>query len=221
MLIASTILTMVAYSSCQDTVVVKNDTIQEIVVTAQSPRQRFESVQVGAEQLQMKELKATPALFGENDIMRSIQLLAGVKSESEASSSFQVRGGTSAQNAVLYDDAPVFNVGHLAGLFSAFNDEALAGATLYKGLIPSKYGGASSAVLDITPKTGSRQGWHGAATIGLLAAKAAIEGPFGGNKGSVFLSARRSYLDLFMKMIPDFKDNTLNFYDINAKIDYK
>ena len=203
-----------------DTVVMRNDTIREVVVTAQSPRQRVEAVQVGAEQLQLKELTTTPAMFGENDIMRSIQLLAGVKSESEASSSFQVRGGTSAQNAVLYDDAPVYNVGHLAGLFSAFNDASLAAATLYKGMIPATFGGASSAVLDITAKTGRRDAWHGGGTIGLLSAKADIDGPIAGGKGSLFLAARRSYIDLFMKLIPDFKDNTLNFYDVNAKLDY-
>lgn len=218
--ITSTILAMVAYCNCQDTIVVKNDTIQEIVVTAQSPRQRVEAIQVGAEQLQLNELGSTPPLFGENDIMRSIQLLAGVKSESEASSSFQVRGGTSAQNSVLYDDAPVYNVGHLAGLFSAFNDAALSSATLYKGMIPSTFGGASSAILDITAKSGGRDRWYGGGTIGLLAAKASAEGPFAKGKGSVFVAARRSYLDLFMKMIPDFKNNTLNFYDINAKVDY-
>lgn len=207
--------------SYNDSTIVKNDTIREVVITAQSPRQQFESVLVGAEQLQLKDLNATPALFGENDIMRSIQLLAGVKSESEASSNFQVRGGTSAQNAVLYDDAPVFNVGHLGGLFSAFNDEALAMATLYKGLFPARYGGATSAVLDITPKVGNKYGWHGSATIGLLAAKASIEGPFAKDKGTLFVAARRSYIDLFMKMIPDFRDNILFFYDINAKLDYK
>lgn len=203
-----------------DTVVTRNDTIREIVVTAQSPRQRVSDVQVGAEQLELDDLKITPALFGENDIMRSIQLLAGVKSESEASSSFQVRGGTSVQNQVLYDDAPVYNVGHLAGLFSAFNDASLSAATLYKGMIPAAFGGASSAVLDVNAKSGNRDAWHGGGTIGLLAAKASIDGPFDGGRGSVLVAARRSYLDLFMKLIPDFKDNTLNFHDINAKVDY-
>lgn len=203
-----------------DTVVTRNDTIREIVVTAQSPRQRVSDVQVGAEQLELDDLKITPALFGENDIMRSIQLLAGVKSESEASSSFQVRGGTSVQNQVLYDDAPVYNVGHLAGLFSAFNDASLSAATLYKGMIPAAFGGASSAVLDVNAKSGNRDAWHGGGTIGLLAAKASIDGPFDGGRGSVLVAARRSYLDLFMKLIPDFKDNILNFHDINAKVDY-
>ena len=129
---------------------VKGEQLQEVIVNANNAQRRLGAVQIGAEQIQVKELTNKPVLFGEADIMRSIQLLPGVKSESDASSSFQVRGGTSAQNTILYDEAPVYNIGHLAGLFSAFNDEALATATLYKGLIPAQYGGASSAVFDIT-----------------------------------------------------------------------
>ena len=116
---------------------IRTEQIEEVVVTSNSARQRVQNVQAGAVQLQLKDLTATPSLFGENDVMRAIQLLPGVKSESDASSSFQVRGGTAAQNLILYDNAPVYNVGHLAGLFSAFNDDALGSATLYKGLLPA------------------------------------------------------------------------------------
>ena len=116
---------------------IRTERIDEVIVTSNSARQRLQSVQAGAEQLQLKELTTAPQLFGETDIMRSIQLLPGIKAESDASSSFQVRGGTSAQNMVLFDNCPVYNVGHLAGLFSAFNNDALAGATLYKGLLPA------------------------------------------------------------------------------------
>ena len=119
--------------------------LDEVVVTHSSARQRLQSLQVGAEQLQLKELTAAPSLLGEGDVIRSLQMLPGVKAENEASSSFQVRGGTSAQNVILYDQAPVYNVGHLAGLLSAFNDDALGSATLYKGLLPAQFGGASSA----------------------------------------------------------------------------
>ena len=160
-----------------DTSTVKGEQLEEVIVNANNAQRRLGSVQIGAEQIQVKELTSKPVLFGEADIMRSVQLLPGVKAESDASSSFQVRGGTSAQNTILYDEAPVYNIGHLAGLFSAFNDEALATATLYKGLIPAQFGGASSAVFDIATRTGNRQQWHGSATIGLLAAKASVEGP--------------------------------------------
>ena len=152
----------------QDTTKIKEQQLEEVIINANTAQRRINSVQIGAEQIQVKELTSMPALFGEADIMRSVQLLPGVKAESDASSSFQVRGGTSAQNTILYDDAPVYNVGHLAGLFSAFNDDALATATLFKGLIPAQYGGASSAVLDIVGRTANRQKWHGGVSIGLL-----------------------------------------------------
>ena len=199
---------------------IRTEQIEEVVVTSNSARQRVQNVQAGAEQLQLKDLTAAPSLFGENDVMRAIQLLPGVKSESDASSSFQVRGGTAAQNLILYDNAPVYNVGHLAGLFSAFNDDALGNATLYKGLLPAQYGGASSAVLDLTGRTGNKHDWHGGASIGLLSAKGTIEGPIVKDKASFLVTARRSYLDAFLKLTDDFKNNTLYFYDINAKLDW-
>ncbi len=204
----------------EDTDTIRSERLEEVVVTSTSARQRLQNIQTGAEQLQLKDLTAAPQLFGENDIMRSIQLLPGIKAESDASSSFQVRGGTSAQNLVLFDNAPVYNVGHLAGLFSAFNDDALGSATLYKGLLPAQYGGASSAVLDINGRTGDKHQWHGGATIGLLSAKATLEGPIVKDKLSFLVTARRSYLDAFLKLSKDFKDNTLYFYDINAKLDW-
>ena len=199
---------------------IRTERLEEVVVTANSVRQRIQNVQTGAEVIQLENLTSTPQLFGENDIMRSIQLLPGVKSESDASSSFQVRGGTSAQNQVLFDNAPIYNVGHVGGLFSTFNDDALAGATLYKGLLPAQFGEASSAVLDITGRTGNKQFYHGGATIGLLAAKGTFEGPIVKDKASFLITARRTYMDLFLKLTPDFKHNTLYFYDINAKFDW-
>ena len=199
---------------------IRTEQLDEVVVTAKSARQRIENVQTGTELIEIDQLTAAPQLFGENDIMRSIQLLPGVKSESDASSSFQVRGGTSAQNQVLFDLVPIYNVGHVGGMFSTFNDDALAGATLYKGLLPAQYGGASSAVLDVTGRTGNKQTYHGGATIGLLAAKGTFEGPIVKDKASFLVTARRTYMDLFLKMVPDFRHNTLYFYDVNAKLDW-
>ena len=199
---------------------IRTERLEEVVVTSNSAKQRVLNVQAGAEQIQLKDLTATPSLFGENDIMRSLQLLPGVKSESDASSSFQVRGGTAAQNLVLFDNAPVYNVGHLAGLFSAFNDDALASGTLYRGLLPAQYGGASSAVLDLTGRTGDKQDLHGGASIGLLSAKGTIEGPIVKDKASFLVTARRSYMDLFLKLSNKYRDNTLYFYDINVKTDW-
>ena len=142
-----------------------------------------------------------------------------MKAESDASSSFQVRGGTSTQNLILLDGAPVYNVGHLAGIFSAFNDEALGSATLYKGLIPAQFGGAASAVFNITGRTGRQDAWHGLASIGLLAAKAAAEGSVAKNL-TLLVTARRSYMDVFLNQVPEYSGNTLYFYDVNAKLHY-
>ena len=199
----------------------KEQELQEVIVNANNAQQRIKAVQIGAEQIQVKELTAAPALFGEVDIMRSLQLLPGVKSESDGSSSFQVRGGTAAQNAILYDDTPVYNVGHLAGLFSAFNDNALASATLFKGLVPAQYGGASSAVLDITSRTGRRDRWGGNASIGLLSAKASVEGPIVKDKLGLLFNVRRSYLDMFLKLSNKYRDNSLYFFDTNLKLDWR
>lgn len=217
---AGNILLLALLSAPGDTDTIRTERLEEVIVTSNSARQRLQNIQTGAEQLQLDDLTSAPQLFGENDIMRSIQLLPGIKAESDASSSFQVRGGTSAQNMVLFDGAPVYNVGHLAGLFSAFNDDALGSATLYKGLLPAQFGGASSAILDISGRTGDKQQWHGGATIGLLSAKATLEGPIVKDKLSILVTARRTYLDAFLKLSKDFKDNTLYFYDINAKIDW-
>ena len=211
---------LLAVPAAEENDTIRTEQLDEVVVTSNSARQRVMQVQTGAEQLQLKELTATPQLFGERDIMRSIQLLPGVKAESDASSGFQVRGGTAAQNQILFDLSPVYNAGHLGGLFSAFNDDALAAATLYKGLLPAQYGDASSAVLDITGRTGDKSGFHGGANIGLLAAKATLEGPIVKDKASFLLTARRSYMDLFLKLSDDFRNNSLYFYDINAKLDW-
>ncbi len=208
-------------SVAQDTITIKGQQLQEVIVNANNAQRRIGSVQIGAEQIQMKELTSAPALFGEVDVMRSLQLLPGVKSESDASSSFQVRGGRSSQNNILYDEAPVYNVGHLAGLFSAFNDNALAGATLYKGLVPAQYGNASSAVLDIIGRTSRKDRWGGNISIGLLSAKGSIEGPIIKDKLGLLLNVRRSYADMFLKLTKEYRDNSLYFFDTNLKLDYK
>ena len=203
-----------------DTTKVKEQQLKEVFVNANTAKRRISGLQIGSERMQVKELTETPRLLGEADVMRSVQLLPGVKAESDASSGFQVRGGTAAQNRILYDDAPVYNMGHLAGLFSTFNDDALSTATLYKGLFPAMYGEAASAVLDISSKSGNKQQWHGGGDIGLLSCKGMLEGPLVKDKLSMLVCARRSYVDLLLNRFEDFKDNTLYFYDVNAKLDY-
>ena len=197
-----------------------NDSIEEIVVTSTSALKRVNETQIGVEKINIAELAKVPALFGEHDIMRSIQLLPGVKSEGDGSSGYQVRGGTAAQNQILLDNATIYNSGHLMGIFSAFNDEVLSNASLYKGLIPAQFGGATSSVFDISTKSGSTDRWHGGINIGLLATKINADGPIG-KKLTLIFAARRSYLDLFLKGTDEYKDNTLYFYDINAKLNFR
>lgn len=194
--------------------------ISEVVVLSRSVMDRVRNTQPGMERINLDEMAKTPVLFGERDILKSLQLLPGVSAEGDGTGGFQVRGGTASQNLVLLDDAPVINSGHLFGFFSAFNDAALSNATLYKGQIPARYGGATSSVFDVNTKAGNAEKYKGSFSIGLLSAKFDIEGPIVKDKLSFFVSARRSYMDMFLKFSDQFKDNSLYFYDINTKINY-
>ncbi len=201
--------------------VIESDTLRDVTVTTSAVRHRLANTQAGAERIEMKELAALPVIFGERDVMKSIQLLPGVKSEGEGTSGYQVRGGTSAQNLVLVDNATIYNSGHLMGLFSSFNDDALASATLYKGNTPARLGGGASSVFDIATRQGDLFGHHFSAGIGLLAARAMAEGPISEGEASYLVAARRSYMDLFLKMTDKFSDTKLNFYDVNAKVAWR
>ncbi|MCD8186564.1 MAG: TonB-dependent receptor [Rikenellaceae bacterium] len=194
--------------------------IEEITVTATSARDRLNSVLIGVERIELAEMAKIPSLLGERDIIRSLQLLPGVKSEGDGSSGFQVRGGTAVQNLIVLDDATIYNAGHLIDIFSTFNDDALTNASLYKGQIPAQFGGAVSSVFDIHTKTGNMQNYSFNGSVGLLSAKVHVEGPLVRETASFFAAARRSYLDIFLKLTEDCKDNTLNFYDLNAKVNY-
>ncbi len=198
--------------------VLERDTLAEVIAVSPAAKRRMANTIIGAEKIEIKELAKMPVLFGERDLMKSIQLLPGVKSESDGSSGYQVRGGTSAQNLILLDNAIIYNAGHLMGLFSTFNEEALTNATLYKGQIPAQMGGAVSSVFDISTKAGDMQDFHFGVGIGLLSAKANIEGPLVRDRASFLITARRSYLDVFLKATKDYKDTKLNFFDVNAKV---
>ena len=198
-----------------------SDTLQEVTVTSRSAQKRVQEVQIGVEKVEIATLAKVPALFGEKDIIKSIQLLPGVKSESEASGGYQVRGGTSAQNLILLDGATVYNAGHLMGLFSTFNDDALMSGSLYKGLVPAQLGGGTASVFDISTRSGDPSSYHYGGTIGLLSAKAYAEGPIQQDKSSFLFAGRRSYLDLFLKATEDYKDNTMHFYDANLRLNFR
>ena len=196
------------------------DTLQEVTVTSRSAKKRLEEVQIGVEKIDMATLAKVPSLFGERDIIKSLQLLPGVKSENEASGGYEVRGGKTAQNLILLDGATVYNAGHLIGLFSTFNEDALMNGSLYKGLVPASLGGGTASVFDISTRSGDLRGYHFGASIGLLSARAFAEGPIQQDKSSFLVAARRSYIDLLLKTTKKYRDNTLNFYDLNVRFNF-
>ncbi len=192
----------------------------EVVVTGQSARQRIETTTPGVEKIEISKMASLPLIFGENDIIKSISLLPGVNSESEGAGGFEVRGGNASQNLILLDGMTLYNPSHVMGIFSTFNAEALGAATLYKGPIPANFGGATSSALDCSLSRGDMKKYHGSFTLGLLLAKIKAEGPIVKDKLSFSLTARRSYADLFLKMVPQYRSTVMNFYDITAKLSY-
>jgi hypothetical protein len=175
--------------------------------------------------LKASTIKKLPAILGEPDVIKSIQLLPGVSSVNEASSGFNVRGGNADQNLILLDDATIYNASHLFGFFSVFNSDAIKDVKLYKGGIPSTYGGRLSSVLDVRQKEGNKKEFNGEAGIGLILSRVLVEGPIkkdslGQGKGSYMFAGRRSYVDAFTFLDDEFKDNVLFFYDLNLKANY-
>lgn len=174
-------------------------------------------------QMDIKQVKSVPALFGEADVLRVMQTQAGVITAGEGTTSLFVRGGSADQNLILIDEAPVYNPSHLLGMFSTFNSDALKSAELYKGGMPAYYGGRLSSVLDIRTRDGNNQKFGGTAGIGLLSSRIALEGPIQKDKSSFLITGRRTYADLFLKLSsdPDVRNNVLYFYDLNAKMNFK
>ena len=196
-------------------------TIDEVVVTAIKKDKNLTSAQMGAETLNIKNIEKLPVLFGEKDVMKTIQLLPGIKSNGEGSSGFSVRGGATDQNLILLDEAPVYNASHLLGFFSTFNSDALKDASIIKGNSPAQYGGRLSSVLDVKMKDGNNKDYNVNGGIGLISSRLSVEGPIQKEKSSFIVSGRRTYADLFLKTSKDYKDNKLYFYDLNLKANYQ
>lgn len=192
--------------------------LEEVVILGNSAARRISTPLLGAEHIELSKMTQTPAFGGESDIIKSITLLPGVRSEGEGGGGFEVRGGNACQNLVMLDGITLYNPSHVMGIFSTFNDDALGSATLFKGAIPTSYGGASSSALDISLAPGDMTEYHGSATVGILAAKIKAEGPISTDRLSFAVAARRSYVDAFLKIIPEYKSTVMNFYDISAKL---
>lgn len=193
---------------------------EEVVVSATRVNDNITNTEIGVEKLDMKGAEKLPVMFGEKDVLKTIQLLPGVKSAGEGNSGFFVRGGSADQNLILLDEAPVYNASHLLGFFSTFNNDALKDVTVIKGNSPAQYGGRLSSVLDVKMKEGNNQKYSVTGGLGLISSRLSVEGPIVKDKGSFIVTGRRTYADLFLKLTDDFKDNTLYFYDINAKANY-
>lgn len=200
--------------------------LNEVLITSNKSTKAIQSTEMSISSLKAETIKKIPAVLGEPDIVKSIQLLPGVSSVNEAASGFNVRGGSTDQNLILLDEAVLYNSSHLFGFYSVFNSDAIKDIKLYKGGIPSIYGGRLSSVLDVKQKEGNKKEFQGLASIGLISAKALVEGPiFKGNneegKGSYMLAGRRSYADLFTFLSNEFDGTKAFFYDVNLKSNYE
>ncbi len=197
--------------------------LDEVIVTAVPKGRSLKSTQMGVEQISTKEMRNIPMLLGERDVLKVIQLLPGIKSAGEGNSGFFVRGGAADQNLILLDEAPVYNASHLLGFFSTFNSDAIKDVTVYKGGMPAQYGGRLSSVLDIKMNDGNNQDYNVSGGIGLISSKLNVEGPLQKGKSSFLVSGRRTYADLFLGLSndPSINNNTLYFYDLNAKLNYQ
>ncbi len=195
--------------------------IEEVVIQAERPDLNVKDPIMGVERLDPKEIAKIPVIFGEKDIVKTMQLLPGVKNAGEGSSGFYVRGGGADQNLILLDEAPVYNASHLLGFFSTFNSDAVKDAVLYKGNQPAQYGGRLSSVLDIRMNEGSTKRYGVSGGLGLISSKLNIEGPIVKDKGAFLITGRRTYADVFLKATERFKENKLYFYDLNTKLNYR
>jgi hypothetical protein len=200
--------------------------LKEITITGEKNNNNVVQSEL-ISKIDIKEIQNIPVILGEKDILKTIQLLPGVTPAGEGNAGFYVRGGGVDQNLILLDEAPVYNPSHLLGFFSTFNSDAIKDITLYKGGFPAEYGGRLSSVVDIKMNDGNNKEYHVSGGIGLIASRLSVEGPIVKNKGSFMIAARRTYADLFLKLLsrngPDSiaSKSTLYFYDLNMKANYQ
>jgi outer membrane receptor protein involved in Fe transport len=199
--------------------------INNVTVTGKKRDNNIKAAQMGKIELSVATAKSLPAFLGEVDILKTLQLLPGVRNAGEGNAGFYVRGGGPDQNLILLDDAVVYNTGHLFGFFSIFNSDAIKNVTLIKGGIPAQYGGRLSSVVDVAMKEGNQHKTQVDAGIGLIASRFSIQGPLKKNKASYMISARRTYVDAlvkpFVKKSSEYYGSGYYFYDLNAKMNYQ
>jgi hypothetical protein len=196
--------------------------INEVVIKAKADNENVSRTAMSTISLPISQIKAIPVIAGERDVLKAIQFLPGVSAGSEGTTGFYVRGGNIDQNLVLLDEAVVYNPNHLFGLVSTFNVNSLNSVNLIKGGFPAQYGGRLSSVLDVTMREGNKKKFGSEGGIGLISSNLTLEGPIQKEKSSFIISARRSYLDLFL--FPFNKGGnktTYKLYDLNAKVNYE
>lgn len=193
--------------------------LDEVVIQTDIEKINIKSTQMSVNKLTSKTIKQIPVVLGESDIIKSIILLPGVTSAGEGASGFNVRGGAADQNLILLDEAIVFNSSHVFGFFSVFNPDVIKDVKLFKGGIPSKYGGRLSSVLDIYQKEGNNKEFKLTGGIGLISSRILAEGPLKKEKSSFLIGGRSSYAHLFLPLIDN--NNEAYFYDLNTKFNYR
>ena len=214
-------------NSYRDKIVIEltpeNVNTEEIVVTGTKSNENVKSTEMGVSKISPSEVKTIPIIFGEQDILKTIQLLPGINSTGEGSSGFFVRGGSPDQNLILLDEATVYNPSHLMGFFSVFNSDAIKDVKIIKGSAPAQYGGRLSSLLDINMNDGNMKSYHANGGIGIISSRITAEGPIVEDKASFILSGRRTYADLFLALssTESLKKSALYFYDVNMKTNYK
>lgn len=199
-----------------------NQELDEIVVYGNRSETGINATRMGAINIPMEQLKGIPAVLGEVDIMKTIQMMPGVQSGAEGSSGIYVRGGGPDENLILLDGVPLYNVDHLFGFFSIFTPESVKKVDLYKGSFPARFGGRLSSVVDVRTNDGDMRKFHGTLGVGLLSAKLQFEGPIVKDRTSFNISARRSYIDVIARPFMKEEDQfNYYFYDFNAKVNHK
>ena len=198
-------------------------TLGEVTVKGEREDHNITSSQMGNTKLNIAEIKNVPVLFGEKDVLKTIQLLPGVKSAGEGNAGFYVRGGGADQNLILLDEATVYNPSHVLGFFSVFNSDAIKDVNLIKGGMPAEYGGRLSSVLDVKMNEGNDKEYHVNGGIGLISSHLTVEGPIQKDKSSFIISGRRTYADLFLKASSNtmLKNTNIYFYDLNMKTNFR
>jgi len=199
--------------------------LQELIISSKKTDGNIKTAQMGRFVLPIDQIKALPAFLGETDLLKTIQLLPGVRNAGEGSAGLYVRGGGPDQNLILLDDAIVYNTGHLFGFFSIFNSDAIKNVSLIKGGMPAQYGGRLSSVLDISMKEGNDKKFQVEGGLGLIASRISVQGPIKKDKASFIISARRTYIDAltkpFVKRSSQYYGSSYYFYDVNAKVNYR